>query len=223
MRAFATPTVPLGCARSIPRDPFPFGPGDVPDNTLRRGWKVPRQGCRHPAPNSHRVESILFVDVPGPGALARFVERRGDPESGSDALLLSDALGPSPLRAMFGSKALMAPWYAVFEEAFGPSVRVFERDAERWRGGTLRAGIIAVDREGTFPLRAWWTRLPGWPAPPCPLESAVAASGMPRERMRPISRIVELGTVDLLDQRRLLVETVPVRYRIPIALRPKVQ
>ncbi|MFM7321361.1 MAG: hypothetical protein ACKO5K_07545, partial [Armatimonadota bacterium] len=48
------------------------------------------------------MEAILFLEVPGPGALARFMERRGGDDPDPVDVWLTDALGPSTRRALFG-------------------------------------------------------------------------------------------------------------------------
>ncbi|MFM7322675.1 MAG: hypothetical protein ACKO5K_14305, partial [Armatimonadota bacterium] len=133
------------------------------------------------------------------------------------------ALGPSTRRALFGPVAQLTPWYATFAEAFGPRLPVFERGGGIWRGGAIVDGRFEVQMEGRFPGAQWWHRLPGWPAPPDPLKAAVEAAGLPSRRLGPPARYVDLATVDLLDQRSLLMETVAVRYRLPLPRAPKVQ
>jgi len=194
-------------------------------NTANLRRLVPSEGRGEWDPELFlRMETFVFLEVPGPGAMARFLERHADHESGDAEVFLSDALGPSTLRALTGAAEIIEPWLGVLEGAFGPGVRVFQIGDRNWSSVIVSDGRLVVNDTGSVDAeRRWWERLLGLPRPASSLTTALARHGIPMRRLEAPRTIVDLATVDQLDQRRLLVETVPVRYRIPIARTPKVQ
>jgi hypothetical protein len=162
----------------------------------------------------------FFIAAPSPGSLVRFLERqaaRTPPAPGW--FFVSDPGPPHGLRALVGPDAA-TPWLDGLASrlvlAFPPTLYGVLPQPD----GTLLWRRWSADsplEEGTFPAPAppsWRARLPGYRLPQTPLQHWCQQHGLPLERAdAPRMHTIDYETVSSLDQRKLLVENAPRRYR----------
>jgi hypothetical protein len=206
-----------------------FQPDFLPPSRTGVEYDISAAGLTMPVPTA-AVWTAVFLAVPSPGSVVRYLQRRTQAGEELPVLLLSDAVPPHGLRAL--STALPDETAPVrlsslalrLSLAFSCRVTLLYQSAAPepvwgyaiWDNGT-------ETERAEFPLpprrRPLLERLPGArPTPPPPVVWA-ERRGLPLSRVPGAMRVkvappvVDYMTVAKLDQRGLLIEDVPRLYR----------
>ena len=169
------------------------------------------------------MEQFIFLRPPGPGAFARLAERRAPDTPEWITVELGDSRTAPPWRVVYARDPRIEAWLPVWQTAFGPEIHRLVVAANTWVWDTVSPQGRTILGQGSLNPRPWWSRLPGSPVPLPDWWDAAPEPGLPLgAALHSPDRVVEFEAVDSLDQRGLLVETVPVRYRIRIPSTPAV-
>ncbi len=169
------------------------------------------------------MRQFVFLRPHGPGAFVRFGERMAPGTDPELPLELGDARLCHPWRVLYASDANIEAWLPYWCNAFGPVLYRLILCDRNWVWETHARETDVRLRNGECGKEPWWNRLPGSPRPVPNWWRDAPDSGLPLARVLDIPpKSVEFTAIDTLDQRGLLVETHPVRYRVRIPVAPTV-